>query len=190
MRALLEGGVNVSLGTDGCCSTSSTNMLTALGTAAGLGKIRDTDYRKWLTANEALHAATVGGATALGLADRLGTIEVGRSADLVAYRLDAIPFVPLSDPVRQLVYAERGASISDVLVEGEWVMRDGQLARIDELAILREINASFATLEDTFQAAEASVGPLHAAMAKVVERCLAEPIAPDTYPARFDAGAP
>ncbi len=186
MRALLDAGVNVSMGTDGCCSTSSTNMLNVLGTAAGLGKVRDGDYRRWLSAAEVLYAATVGGAKALGQGDRLGSIEVGRAADLVAFRLESIPFVPLSDPVRQLVYAERGASIAHVLVDGEFVMREGRLARIDEASVLRQIEEEFATLEDMFKMAEASVAPMHAAMAEVYRRCEAEAIAPDTHRARLD----
>lgn len=187
VRALLDAGVNVSMGTDGCCSTFSTNLLNAVGVAAGLGKVRDADYRRWLTAKEALAAGTQGGARALGLDDRLGTIAVGRTADLVAYRLKSIPFVPLSDPVRQLVYAERGASVAHVWVNGESVICDGKLTRIDEASVLAQIAAEFATLEDTFEQAEASVAPLHAAMARVYEACERQSIAPDTYRARLES---
>lgn len=186
VRALLDAGVNVSMGTDGCCSTFSTNILNATGAAAGLGKIRNNDYRRWLTASEALHAASLGGARALGLDQRLGSIAVGKTADLAAFRLESIPFVPLSNPVRQLVYGERGANLSFVMVDGQTLMRDGRLTRIDEASILRQIGEEFATLRPNFERAEASVAPLHAAMEKIYDACEREAIAADTYRARVD----
>lgn len=187
VRALLDADVNVSMGTDGCCSTFSTNILNAAGAAAGLGKIRNSDYRRWLTASEALHAASVGGAKALGLDRRLGSIALGKTADLAAFRLESIPFVPLSNPVRQLVYAERGANLGFVMVDGNTVMRDGRLTRIDEASILRQIGAEFETLRQNFEHAEASVAPLHAAMEKIYAACEREAIASDTYRARVDS---
>ncbi|HMN80388.1 MAG TPA: amidohydrolase family protein [Burkholderiaceae bacterium] len=189
VRELLDAGVNVSIGTDGCCSTVNCNMLNAVGTAAALSKVRGADYRRWLTAHEACSAATMGGARGLGQQDRLGAIEPGRIADLVAYRLDALPFVPLSDPLRQLVYAERGAAISDVFVDGEPVMRNGLLTRVDEAALIARIGAAFAELEPRFREAEASVAPMHAAMETIVARCEEELIADDTWPARIGGRA-
>src|SRR5207253_10791310 len=84
-RALLDAGVNVSLGSDGACSTVSLNMLQVAGAAAGLSKVRNPDYATWLSAREVLSAGTRGGARALGFRE-LGTIERGAIADLVAYR--------------------------------------------------------------------------------------------------------
>ena len=118
VRPLLEAGVNVSMGTDGTCSTVTANMLTVLGSAAALSKIRGDDYSKWLSAGEALAAATQGGARAFGFAGELGVIKPGAIADLVGYRLDTIAFTPLNDPVRQLVYAERGVGIDFSMVGG------------------------------------------------------------------------
>src|SRR5262249_49745643 len=104
-RALLDAGVNVSLGSDGACSTVSLNMLQVAGTAAGLSKVRDADYATWLSAHQVLAAGTQGGARALGFGTGLGVIERGALADVVAYRLASVPLSPLPGPARQLLYS-------------------------------------------------------------------------------------
>src|SRR5712691_2964872 len=185
IRALLDAGVNVSLGSDGACSTVSMNMLQVVGSAAALSKIRGDDYSTWLSAREALTAATRGGARALGFGTSLGVIERGAIADLVAYRLDTIPFTPLNDPVRQLVYAERGAGLDFAMVAGEVMLRDGRFTRVDEARLLAEIEAEVAGLASQYEAAEASVAPVRAAIEKVYRRSLAASVPPDTYPARL-----
>jgi 5-methylthioadenosine/S-adenosylhomocysteine deaminase len=173
VRALLDAGVNVSLGSDGCASTVTCNMLNVLGSAAALSKIRGSDYSRWLSAAEALRAGTLGGATALGLAGQLGAIAPGYRADLVAYRTDTVNFTPLTDPVRQLVYAERGAAIDSVFVAGEAVMCSGRLTRVNEPALLREISEAYEELGGEFELADQSVAPLRAAMEKIYERAKA-----------------
>lgn len=185
VRPLLDAGVNVSLGTDGTCSTVTANMLTVLGSAAALSKIRGDDYSKWLSAKEALNAATRGGARAFGFENGLGVIKPGAIADLVAYRLDTIAFTPLNDPVRQLVYAERGAGIDFSMVGGRIVMRASKLTAIDEAKILAEIAAEHEELRAQFERAEGSAAPVLDAMEKIYRRGLATAIPPDTYPARF-----
>jgi guanine deaminase len=172
-RQLLDAGVNVSLGSDGCSSTVTGNMLNVVGSAAALSKIRGTDYSRWLTAAEALRAGTIGGAGALGMAGQLGVIAPGYRADLVAYRTDTINFSPLTDPVRQLVYAERGTSIDSMFVAGRCVMRNGRLTNIDEHAILREIAGTYDNLKAEFDLADQSVGPLTAQMEKIYDRASA-----------------
>ena len=149
VRALLDAGVNVSMGTDGSCSTVTANMLTVLGSAAALSKIRGDDHSRWLSAQEAFRAATQGGARAFGFAGELGVIEPGALADLVAYRLDTIAFTPLNDPVRQLVYAERGSGVDFSMIGGRVVMRAGALTTIDEAKILAEIAREHAALAGT-----------------------------------------
>jgi 5-methylthioadenosine/S-adenosylhomocysteine deaminase len=184
VREFLEAGVNVSMGSDGCCATFTTSMLNAVGAAAALSKVRDADSRRWLSAQEAYSAASLGGARALGLGRELGTIEVGKVADLVAYRTEAPSFVPLHDPLRQLVYGERGQGLSDVWVDGDRVMADGQLTRVDERALVRRIAAAVEALVPTYEAAEASVAPIHRVMEQVYARCEAMALAVPTFGAR------
>jgi guanine deaminase len=187
VRALLEGGVNVSMGSDGSCSTCTVNMLTVMGSAAAVSKIRGDDYSKWLSAREALTAATCGGSIALGYGDSLGAIKVGALADMVGYRLDSPAFIPFNDPVRQLVYGERGAGVDFVIVAGEPVLEKGRMTRVDEAALIAEIGAEFAMLKEKFDVAEASVTPMLAAMEHIYRKSLATAISADTYPARLPA---
>jgi guanine deaminase len=184
-RALREAGVNVSLGSDGACSTVSLNMLQVAGAAAGLSKVRDPDYATWLSAREVLAAGTQGGARAFGFGGGLGVIERGALADLVAYRMDSVAFTPLHDPVRQLIYAERGADIDFVIVNGEVALRDGRLTRVDEGRLLAEIHREIEALAEPFAASEASVAPVRAAMDALYRRTLQAEIPADTYPARL-----
>jgi 5-methylthioadenosine/S-adenosylhomocysteine deaminase len=184
-RALLEAGVNVSLGSDGSCSTVTANMLNVVGSAAAVSKLRGDDYDRWLTAEDALRAGTQGGAKALGFGGELGVIGLGARADLVAYRLDTASFAPLNDPVRQLVYTERGAGLDFAMVAGGVVLSDGRLTRVDEAKLLGELETEWQALAPQYAAAEASVAPVREAIEKVYRKSLATAVAPDTYPARF-----
>jgi 5-methylthioadenosine/S-adenosylhomocysteine deaminase len=183
--ALLAAGVNVSLATDGCGSVETADMQKAVMTAALLQKLRGDDHTQWIGAREAWHAATMGGARALGRERELGAVEVGRIADLTAYRLDRMPFVPLNDPLRQLVYSETGAGLDMAFVGGEPVLMDGRLTRVDEAALFDEIQAEHTKLKPLIERAEQSVEPILAVYRRICERCRNHPIADDTYPARL-----
>lgn len=185
VRALLNAGVNVSLGTDSCASSFTISMLKTLNATALAHNIRGDDPDEWITADEAFSAATLGGARALGLGDELGAIEVGRKADLDAWRLDGIAFTPLGDPLRQLVYCENGSDLDTVIIDGEIVMQDGRFVRIDEAAILAEARNTYEELKPQIDAAEAGLATVMAACRKIYHRCLDHEIAADTYPARF-----
>ncbi len=185
VRELLEAGVNVSLGSDGSCSTVTVNMLNVLGSAAALSKLRGDRQDRWLSAREALRAGTLGGGRALGFGDALGAIRVGAIADLVGYRTDTVTFTPLTDPVRQLVYAERGAGLDFAMVDGRCAIVAGRMTGIDEGAVLREIEHDYRELAARYDAAEASVAPVLEAAERLWRRSLATPIAPDTHAARL-----
>ncbi len=187
VRELLDAGVNVSLGSDGSCSTVTTNMLQVLGSAAGLSKLRGDEPSRWLSAQEAWHAGTLAGGRALGFGDALGSLRVGARADLVGYRLDNISLTPLNDPVRQLAYAERGAGVDFAMVDGGVAMQAGRLTRIDEPALLAEIESEFRDLADRYREAEASTAPVLSAMEAIYRRSLTLPVAGDTHPARLAA---
>ena len=184
VRALLDAGVNVSLGTDGCGSIEGTDMQNALSLAALAQRLR-ADRSQWIEAKDAFRAATMGGAIALGRGRELGAIEKGRLADLVAYRLDSLSFTPLNDPITQLVYSASRHEVDFVMVDGEVVLADGRLTRVDEdylLAEIREVHAKIAPL----LAASAQDGErLRDPLERIYRRCAAIDIARDTYPARL-----
>jgi 5-methylthioadenosine/S-adenosylhomocysteine deaminase len=135
---LLGHGVNVALGTDGMCSNDGNDMFATLKTAALLHKLWEVDYEQWLGAEEAWRIATVGGATAAGDRDGLGTLEPGRRADLVLLDLESIVFTPLNDPLKQLALGSTTLAVSSVMVGGEWRVRDGRVTGVDESAVLAE----------------------------------------------------
>jgi len=185
VRELLDAGVNVSLGSDGSCSTVTVNMLNVLGTAAAVSKLRGHEHSRWLSAREALHAGTLAGGRALGFGDSLGALKVGAIADLVAYRTDTVSFTPFNDPVRQLVYAERGAGLDFSMVGGEIAIRGGALARIDEAALLGEVEEEFRGLAERYAEAEASVAPILAAVERIHRQGLETAVPSDTFAARL-----
>ena len=185
VRALLDAGVNVSMGSDGCGSTDTVNMMAVLAAAAAAGKLRGDDAAGWPTAAEMWRAGTAGGALALGLEDEIGAIAPGMRADIVVHRTDRIPFVPLGDAVRQLVHASYGSGIETVIVDGEPVMVSGRLTRIDEAAVLGEITEARAELAEAFAEADRMSRRLQPGYERIHRRSLAEPIAHDTFPARL-----
>ncbi len=184
IRALLDAGVNISMGTDGCGSIEGTDILNALYLAALLQKLRG-DHTGWVGATEAYHAATMGGAKALGREKELGAIEVGRIADLVGYRLDAIAFTPLNNPVNQLVYSATPGDVALVIVDGDVIQQDGTLTRVDEAALIAEIHEAHARIEPQLTASEADVDVLSGPYERIYRRCQCMGIAHDTFPARF-----
>jgi len=132
---LLDAGVNVALGTDGAASNNDLNMLGEMRTAALLGK-GVAGSAAALPAAAALRMATINGARALGLDEEIGSLEPGKSADLVALDLRDSHTQPLYHPVSQLVYAASQQQVRQVWVRGRQLIRDGVPTRLDAARIL------------------------------------------------------
>ncbi|MGQ0509494.1 MAG: amidohydrolase family protein [Betaproteobacteria bacterium] len=130
MRAMLAAGVNVALGTDGSASSDNLNAFEAMRLAAGLSRVQGREPELWVSAREVLHAATEGGAKALGFKD-IGRIEKGWLADLVLLDLGALHYIPMNDLVTQIVFGEDGTGVDSVMVGGRWVVREGRLLTVD-----------------------------------------------------------
>lgn len=185
MRKLLDGNVNVSLGTDGCGSLETTDMLRVLSNTALIHKLRGDDYTQWIGAQEAFHAATKGGAKALGLENDIGTLAPGYQADLVMYRLDSPAFVPLNNPIQQLVYGESGIGIDCVIVQGNIAVKDGKLASKNEAQISSGVSKAMEKLRPHIEEAEKFTHKLSPAYQRIWQRCQKLPLAPNTIAARF-----
>lgn len=138
IREFLEAGVQVGLGTDNCSCSDAQNMFQSMKMFCLLAAASHPHSGR-PTAHDALHAATVGSAAALGLADATGCIAPGYRADLVLIDLADPSLQPLNDPVRQLVYSECGRAVRTVMVDGEIVVEHGRTTRIDERALYEEV---------------------------------------------------
>ncbi|HEY9696724.1 MAG TPA: amidohydrolase [Trichocoleus sp.] len=178
VRRFLEAGVNVALASDGCGSRDSLNLLSVMQAAALLNKPPTEPPETWLSAQEAFRLGTEGGAAAFGYQGQLGRLEVGYQADIVGYRLSSPAFVPLNNPLNQLVYAETGAAVDWVMIDGKVVMQQGQLTQIKEHQIIAAIEATHQQLLPSLSASEESVNALLPYYRQIYDRCLKEPIDP------------
>jgi 5-methylthioadenosine/S-adenosylhomocysteine deaminase len=164
VRAMQQRGVRVALGTDGPCSNDNLNMYEALRFAALVHTSNQVDYREWPSARQVLRMGTMGSARACGLADEVGSLEVGKRADVVLLSRDSYALAADNDLPAQLVYCENGASIQMVIVNGEVVVEQGRLLTIDEEALFREVGTTRASLQEGFAAEVAQAmrleGPL------------------------------
>jgi 5-methylthioadenosine/S-adenosylhomocysteine deaminase len=124
----------------GCDAENAGDAVDVLRAGALLvGVVRDSASDPYvLTAHDALALATIGGARAIGKGDEIGSLEVGKQADLVVHSTRGPQFTPRgTDPVRQLVWASDGRSVEHVLVAGRQVVRDGRCVTVD-LDLLRD----------------------------------------------------
>jgi 5-methylthioadenosine/S-adenosylhomocysteine deaminase len=131
---LLAAGVNVALGSDGAASNNSLDLFQEARLASLLAKI-STGNAGSLPESRALELATLGGARALGLESVTGSLEPGKSADLIAIDLSAPRFLPVYDPMAQLVHTGAGSAVTHVWVRGRALLEDGRLTTIDEAAL-------------------------------------------------------
>ena len=128
--ALARAGVNIGLGTDSAASNNRLDLLSEMRTAALLAKGSSGDATA-LPAHQALAAATLGGARALGLDDRIGSLKPGKAADIVAIDLSSLETVPCYDVASHLVYAAGREHVSHVWVNGELVLENDTLKTLD-----------------------------------------------------------
>ena len=135
VQALVNAGVNVAIGTDGCASNNDLDMFGEMHTAALVAKIVAKDAAA-LNAASVLRAATLGSARALGWGHSIGSIEVGKQADLTAIRIDALEMQPIYNIISQLIYVAGRHQVSDVWIAGKRKLRDRGLVDIDCDAIL------------------------------------------------------
>lgn len=130
VAALAAAGVNIALGTDGAASNNRLDLFQEMRSAALLAKAVANDAAA-MPAHAALRAATLGGATALGLEARIGSIVPGKAADLAAVEFDSLELQPTFDVVSHLVYVSGREHVTDVWVAGQRVLEDRNFARMD-----------------------------------------------------------
>jgi len=132
---LLAAGATVGLGSDGCASNNNLDLLEEARLAALLAKVHSDDPTA-LPAEVALTLATHGGAEALNLGDRIGTLEVGKRADVILIDVDQPHFYPRHNLVSHLIYAARAGDVRTTIVDGKVLLRDCQFTELDEQEII------------------------------------------------------
>ncbi len=131
-------GLNVGLGTDGCASNNRLDLLRDVDLAAKLHKVWQGNAEV-VPALSLVEMITIRGAAALGLDRYIGSIEVGKLADIVIIPLNKPHLTPIYNPYSHLVYSARGSDVRDVIVGGEIIMREREIVAFDESRILGEV---------------------------------------------------
>ena len=135
----LKSGIRVGLGTDGCASNNDMDLFSEMDMTAKLHKANAMDPTV-MDAETVLKLATIGGAGAIGLGDIIGSIEVGKQADIIILDTGKPHLTPLYHPVSHIVYAASGADVKDVFVAGKHVVSDYRLLTMDIQAVMKDAN--------------------------------------------------
>ena len=137
---MLAAGVAVGLGTDGAASNNDLDMWEEMRLAAFLQKVTRMDPEV-MPANTVLTMATRGGAEAIGLGQTIGSLEVGKRADIIQVSFDDVHFQPTYDVISHLVYVADEQDVSSVVVDGTILMKDKQILTIDTARVTKEATA-------------------------------------------------
>jgi len=146
IQALMDAGVRVALGTDGCASNNNLDLFREMDTAAKFAKVADEDPIH-LSARAVLGMTTMGGAVAMGLEQDIGSIEPGKRADLIVVDAERPHLQPLYNPVSTLVYAAVGADVRHVLVDGRILMKDREFTTLDAEEIMARVREIARTIQ-------------------------------------------
>lgn len=142
VRRMRERGIPVGIGTDGASSSDNQNMWEAVRLASFVSRIQGHDPGRWLSTAEVLDLATVGSARVLGFGEAIGRIAPGARADLVFLDLGHVNYVPLRDPVNQLVHVEDGTAVESVMVGGRLVVDHRRLTTVDPARLAARAEAA------------------------------------------------
>lgn len=181
VRKLMDAGVNVGLGTDGVSSNDTARIFDVMRVAGLIHSVAGPDYTQWITADEVLNMATIGGARSAMLENVTGSLEIGKAADLLVIDLTTLSFTPLNDIAKHLVYSENGSSIETVMVAGEVIVHKGHMSTIDEVAILAEIRELVPAHLAEHAELEKRNAAFHSTMAEIHRRATAKDVGMNRY---------
>ena len=163
-RGMLERRVNLGIGTDGANCSDNQNMYEAMRLASLASKVQGPDWRRWLSTREAALAATEGSARALGFDGKIGRLAQGYKADIVMLDLDHPNWLPLNDPVNQLVHTEDGTAVASVMIGGRMIVDNRRLVTVDLARLSERVEAA----RERLAAANADNRRLYEALEPVV----------------------
>jgi guanine deaminase len=160
VRRMLDLGINIGIGTDSCTCSDNLNMFEAMRMSSFMIRLQEPDYERWPSVEQVLRFATEGSARALGFDDDIGALAVGRKADIVFLDLGKPHYVPLNEPLNQVVYCEDGTGVDSVMVGGRMVLDHGRMTTVDEAKLRR----------DAERAVERLLGEANAEMSERADR--------------------
>lgn len=140
----LKHGITVALGTDGCSSSNDLDMWLVMRLAGYL--IAQNSGPQNLEAERIFRMATIEGARALGMADSIGSLEVGKRADIITVELNSPHLIPIHNLFAQLVFAAGRSDVSDVFVDGEQVVKNYQSTKLDFSQLQKDVTNRIAQL--------------------------------------------
>jgi 5-methylthioadenosine/S-adenosylhomocysteine deaminase len=135
---MVKKGIVLGLGTDGCASNNNLDLFKEMDTAAKLSKVATLDPVN-MGAATVLKMATIWGAKVLGLEKQIGTIEVGKKADIITIDLRKPHLVPLYNPMSTIVYSASGSDVKDVIVNGRVLMKDRTFTALDAEEVMTKV---------------------------------------------------
>ncbi len=184
IREMLDRGLALGLGTDGSMSSDNQNMFEAMRFAALVNKVRFPHQQdRWVGSRTVWEMATSGGARVLGMADDIGAVAPGRKADLVLMRADSVFLRPLNQALNALVYAETGADVTTVLVDGRVIMDQGRVLTVDEARLRARAQEAAERLRTQNAAAWALSEQLTPYLAQACRAAVARPYPINRYAA-------
>ncbi len=141
----LKMGINVSLGADGAPCNNNLNIFQEMRLAALIQK--PLSGPQTMPAETVLRMATINGAAALKMENRIGSIEVGKRADITFIKNNQVHSIPFDNVYSKLVYSTHASDVEHVLINGKWVLKDRILQTIEEQAVLESVDQTLAKLE-------------------------------------------
>lgn len=135
---MINAGITVGLGTDGCASNNTLDIIKEMGTAAKLHKVACLDPTV-MDAQTVVRMATIQGAKVLGMEKKIGSLEPGKKADIIIIGLNKPHLTPLYSEYSHLVYAASGADVDTVIINGKVVMENRRLLTIDENEVMQKV---------------------------------------------------
>ena len=166
-RRIRDAGINICLGTDEANVDDGVNLWSTLKLAGLIHNLGSPDYTQWPQPAELLHAATLAGSVAMRRGRSTGPLAPGYDADLILVDLDQLPFVPLNDLPRQLVYCEPARAVRYTIVAGAVAMENGRVTAFDEAEVkaeARELASEFIAYMESCRAGVAELEPYYAEM--------------------------
>lgn len=135
---LLDKGICVALGTDGCASNNNLDLFLEMDTAAKLHKVATLDPTV-MDAATVLRMGTIDGARALGIDHEIGSLEPGKAADIIVIDTRKPHLTPMYNPISHLVYAAQGSDVAYSVINGKVVMNKGKFSSLDEAKVMADV---------------------------------------------------